>query len=350
MKNWRNAVVNPTVSILDSIKILNDAALQILLVVDVDDLFVGTVTDGDIRRGILNAVATDQPISMIMNSKAQIAKLEDSKSEMLERMTRTRFKHLPIVDASGGLVGLTILEELLETPLSKKNSVVLMAGGLGSRLRPLTEEAPKPMLKVGERPLLETIIKTFADQGFLNFYISVNYKSNILKDFFGDGNAWGVNIKYLEEDIRLGTAGALSLIEDPGQDPMIVMNADLLTKVNFDKLLDFHNESASNATMCVREYDFEVPYGVVEIEDSNITRINEKPVHTFFVNAGIYILDPDMLNHIEPQKFQDMPHLFEKISDLDYKTTAFPVTEYWLDIGSLRDYEQANKDFSVQFD
>ena len=200
-------------------------------------------------------------------------------------------RHLPIIDESGCLVGLETFEDLL-APTEKNNFVVLMAGGLGERLRPLTETCPKPMLKIGDKPILENILTNFIEYGFRRFFISVNHLAEVVKRYFGTGSDWGVEIHYLQEKHRLGTAGALSLLPQNPSEPIFVMNGDLLTKVNFSQLLDFHFEQKANATMCVREYDFQVPYGVVKIDRHTITAIEEKPVQRLFVNAGIYILEP----------------------------------------------------------
>ena len=224
-----------------------------------------------------------------------------------------------------------------------------MAGGLGTRLRPLTQDTPKPLLKVGNKPILETIIENFAKYGFVNITISVNYKADMIKEYFGDGSALGVNIDYIEESKRLGTAGALSLIKERPQEPFFVMNADLLTNVNFEHLLDFHLLERSVATMCVREYDYQVPYGVIETDGSLITSIKEKPLHKFFVNAGIYTLSPQVFEYIPKDEFYDMPTLFEDIIANNLKSVSFPIHEYWLDIGRMEEFEQAQNEYNEVF-
>jgi len=224
-----------------------------------------------------------------------------------------------------------------------------MVGGLGTRLRPLTENTPKPMLKVGSKPILQTIVGKFADCGYTNIVMCVNYKSHIIQDYFGDGSEFGVNIEYILEEQRMGTAGALSLLKEKPTEPFFVMNGDLLTNLDFEKMLDFHEVYDAKATMCVREYDIEVPYGVVNVTNENITSIEEKPIHNFFVNAGIYILDPDCIDLIPRDGFYDMPSLFEKMITNNNKTISFPLQEYWLDIGRIADYERANLEYSTVF-
>jgi NDP-sugar pyrophosphorylase family protein len=224
-----------------------------------------------------------------------------------------------------------------------------MVGGLGSRLWPLTENTPKPMLKVGDKPIVQTIIERFCEYGFVNIVMCVNYKSHIIQDYFGDGSEFGVNIEYIFEEERMGTAGALSLLRSIPEGPFFVMNGDLLTNVNFEHLLTYHTESEAYATMCVREYDFQVPYGVVNIEGHNILSIEEKPVHRFFVSAGIYMLSPEAIRHIPENKFYDMPTLFEKLIEYKEKVVSFPIREYWLDIGRIEEYERANNEFHGVF-
>ena len=230
------------------------------------------------------------------------------------------------------MVGLEILDELIAKK-AKPNKVVLMVGGLGTRLWPLTESTPKPMLPVGGKPILQTIVEKFVGYGFVNIVMCVGYKSNIIQDFFGDGSRFGANIDYVLEDKRMGTAGALSLLPHRPAEPFFVMNGDLLTNVNFDHFLNFHTEDGASATMCVREYDFQVPYGVVEIGDGEILSIEEKPLHKFFVSAGIYMLNPDCIDLIPKNEYFDMPALFEMLIEQKKKNSFFPseriLVGYW---------------------
>ena len=220
-----------------------------------------------------------------------------------------------------------------------------MAGGLGTRLRPLTEDIPKPLLKVGNKPILETIIKNFASHGFVDIVISINYKGDLIKNYFKDGSDLGVNITYVEENKRLGTAGALSLLADTPNEPFFVMNADLLTDVNFSHLMDYHCMGNSTGTMCVREYEYQIPYGVIQMENDCITEIVEKPINKFFVNAGIYVLSSKVFDYIPKDKFYDMPTLFNTLIKEKLKTLSFPIHEYWLDIGRMSDFEQAQSEY-----
>jgi len=348
MNYWKEILVLPETPIREAIRVLDQNAKQILLVVDGENRLMGTVTDGDIRRGILKGISLDEHTSRIMGSSPTVAYVGDDRQSILAMMRKKKLHHIPVVNEQNQVAGIEFLEELIQ-PHLKENWVVLMAGGLGSRLRPLTNDCPKPMLKVGNKPLLETILENFIEYGFRHFYISVNYMADMVKDYFGDGARWGVEIRYLEEDQKLGTAGALSLLPSKPQAPLLVMNGDVLTKVNFRQLLDFHATHESMATMCVREYDFQVPYGVVRIEKDRITGIDEKPVQRFFVNAGIYVLAPEALQAIPAGQFFDMPTLFETLIAKGEETVVFPIREYWLDIGQLADYDRANGEFMQVF-
>lgn len=347
MHSWKQTLVLATASIHEAIQVLDESAMQIVLVVDAGGQLLGTITDGDIRRGILKGIALQDDVGKIMNRQPTVARADQGREQILANMQTKLLHRIPVLDEAGRVVGIELLEDLIQ-PHEKENWVVLMAGGLGTRLRPLTQDCPKPMLKVGNQPLLQTILENFREYGFRKFFISVNYMADMVKDYFGDGSKFGVEIRYLEETERLGTAGALSLLPEKPQLPILVMNGDVLTKVNFRHLLDFHLEHQAMATMGVREYDFQVPYGVVRIDHHRITGIDEKPIHRFFVNAGIYVLEPGALEQIPPG-FYDMPTLFEKLIAAGQESAVFPVREYWLDIGQMADYERANGEFIRNF-
>lgn len=348
MSGWKEILVLPETSIREAIRVLDESAKQIVLVVDERNRLLGTVTDGDIRRSILKGMSLDEPTQKIMNPDPTVAMMDEGRESILAMMQRKELHHIPLVDENRRVVGLETLGELIQSR-TRKNWVVLMAGGLGSRLSPLTDACPKPMLKVGNKPLLETILENFIEYGFHRFYISVNYMADVVKSYFGDGSRWGVDICYLHEDQCLGTAGALSLLLKKPTEALLVMNGDLLTKVNFKQLLDFHAEHHAQATMCVREYDFQVPYGVVKIDAHRIISIDEKPIQRFFVNAGIYVLEPEALDLISSNTYFDMPTLFEKLIELKKETSVFPIREYWLDVGQLADYDRANGEYQGIF-
>jgi NDP-sugar pyrophosphorylase family protein len=263
-------------------------------------------------------------------------------------MRSKQISQLPIVDEENRIVSLETISDLLMKN-KKDNFVVLMAGGMGKRLSPMTDSLPKPLLKVGNKPILEIILDNFISHGFQNFYVSVNYKAELIKNHFQDGSKYGVNIQYIEEDQVLGTAGALKLLKEHTDLPIIVMNGDLLTNVSFTNLLEFHKDQNAIATMCVREFDLQVPYGVVCLENDQIKTIDEKPSHKFFINAGIYVLNPEIRSMIPNSQQFDMPQLFNSLRTENYKTIAFPIREYWLDIGKKDDFDKANVDFSEVF-
>lgn len=348
MINWRRLLVQPSTSIIDTMKNIDDSAAQIALVVDEQHQLLGTVTDGDIRRGILKGISLEDQVIKIMNRNPITVQKGTSKQAIQKLFREKKLRHLPILNENKQVIDVIYANDMFDTT-SLDNWVVLMAGGLGMRLRPLTENIPKPMLKVGPKPILQTILESFIEYGFRNYYFSVNYKREVIKEYFGNGLQWGVNINYLDEDRRLGTAGALSLFEDMPNKPIIVMNGDILTKVNFQNLLQFHEENCSIATMCVREYQYQIPYGVVKIEGSTLCAIEEKPTERYFVNAGIYVLNPEALKLIPKNEYFDMPSLFEKLIKQNQKTSVFPIREYWLDIGKIPDFERANLEFTEVF-
>ncbi len=346
--NWRDALVGPVSPTKKAIEIIEKGGIQIAFVCDDDRLLLGTVTDGDIRRGILRGISLDDPVERIMRKMPVTAFPHEDRQEILARMRQKQVRQIPLVDEEGRLQGVEILDELL-TNQNRPNFVVLMAGGLGTRLRPLTDHLPKPLIRVGNKPILETILENFIQYGFKRFFISVNYKDDMLKSYFEDGSRWGVTVEYICEETKMGTAGSLSLLPEKSNYPVIVMNGDLLTKINFQHLLDFHKDHGADATLCVREYDFQVPYGVVKTDHQKVYAIDEKPVHKFFVNAGIYVLNADVLSGIEKNMALDMPQLFAKLMAEKKEVAAFPIREYWLDVGRLDDLERAHGEFAQVF-
>lgn len=349
MKGCENILVSPKTPILDVLGIIDKSSMQIAMVVDEYKNLLGTVTDGDIRRGILKGITLDRPIEDVMFTNPSVARLNESRDEILHTMKSKQLRHIPVVDESGHITGIELLEELIQE-IERDNWVVLMAGGLGTHLRPLTNDCPKPLLKVGNKPLLETILESCRDYGFHKFYISVNYKAEMLKNYFEDGSRWGVEIRYVEEPKRMGTAGALGSLPEKPEQPILVVNGDLLTRVNFNQLLAFHLENKANATMCAREYEFQVPYGVVKIERDRLLGIEEKPRQSFFVSAGIYVLEPETLDVIPKNSYFDMPILFEKLMQQRQEIAVYLIKEYWLDVGRMDDFTRANGDYGVLFE
>ena len=347
MNNVENIQITVDTTIKQALKVISDGVVQIALVVDKKGRLLGTLTDGDIRNGLLKGLNLKSPIKEIYFKKPIIAKKSDSREKLLKISLSNKIHQIPIVDKNNKVISIYILEELIK-PKINSNEVVIMAGGKGMRLRPLTKNIPKPMLKVGNKPILEIIVEKFKESGYKNFVICVNYKSKIITNYFGDGTKFGVKIRYIKEKKRMGTAGALSLFEKKPQEPFFVINGDLLTNLNFNKMLDFHILHNSKATMCITECNINSPFGEVRLNNEDIKSIEEKPIRKVFVNAGVYILDPSCINLI-PKKFYDMTTLFKKIISKKLKTISFPLGEYWLDIGRLNDFKKANDEYNFKF-
>ncbi len=350
MKDWQEALVATDTRIVEAIRVLDDSDAHICLVVDGGRKLLGTVTDGDIRRGILRSIPLDAPVDAIMNTAPKVVSASRPDTETVRLMTSLSMRQMPVVDGDGQVVDLKVLDDLMAAPNGQRpNWVVLMAGGRGMRLRPLTRKTPKPLLSLSGTPILEWIVKAFLREGFHRFLISVNYKADLVKEHLGDGSRLGAEIRYLEESTPLGTAGPLGLIDERPQDPIFVMNGDILTKVNVARLLDFHQEQEATATMAVGEYEVEVPYGVVVTDGPRVAAVEEKPKHRFYINAGMYVLDPTVLDLVERDNPLDMPDLFRRLIDEGRTVAAFPVREYWLDIGRRDDFDRARTEFDDLF-
>lgn len=344
MKEWRNAIVNPEGMLKHAIEVLDQAALRIALVTDEQGVLLGTLTDGDVRRALLRHLSLDTPVREVMNANPKTAGKDWTESRILAVMEQYEVLQLPLVDSDQKIVGLANLHDLLNKH-RHDNPVFLMAGGFGTRLRPLTNNCPKPMLKVGDKPILEQILKNFVDAGFHRFYISTHYMPEVIRDYFGNGEKWGVSITYIHEDEPLGTGGALGLLPHDEIDlPLFMMNGDLLTSLNIHSFLEFHENHNSVATMCVREYEHQVPYGVITSEGAQIKSMVEKPVHKFFVNAGIYLLNPELVKSVKCGMRIDMPTLLEQQIDIGNPVNMFPIHEYWLDIGRMDDFHRAQNE------
>lgn len=345
---WKNVLITTDTPIVKAIEIIDRAGLQIALVVNENGRLLGTVTDGDIRRAILKHLSLDETVTKVMNPAPCFVYRNQSRENANLLMKSKKLHQIPVLDEEHRVVGLEIADELLTPPL-RDNWVILMAGGLGRRLEPLTKNYPKPLLKVGDKPLLETILESFIEQGFRHFYISVNYKAETIINHFGDGSRWAVEIEYLHESKPLGTAGALGLLPAKPEKPLLLMNGDILTKINYGKLLDFHSKNLTDATICVKEYAIQIPYGVVTIQNDKLLEIEEKPLQRFFINGGLYVFNPSVLDYVPLNSYLDMPGLLRTLLDQRKEIAVFPIREYWIDIGRFDDYERANNDFAKVF-
>jgi len=350
MKPWRKALVNSDVTLEQAIEVLDKAALRIALIVDEDDRLLGTLTDGDVRRALLKHLPLLTPVTEIMNTKPRTAEQSWSESRLLAMMEQYDLLQVPLVDIDNRVTGLVNLNHIVNKP-RHDNPVFLMAGGFGTRLRPLTNSCPKPMLRVGGKPILERILQSFVEAGFHRFYISTHYMPQVIRDYFGDGEKWGVSIKYVHENEPLGTGGALGLLpHDEIDQPMFMMNGDLLTSINLQSFLEFHESQNGVATMCVKEYEHQVPYGVITSDGTQIKSMVEKPIHRFFVNAGIYLLDPGLVTSMERGIYIDMPTLLEREINLGRRVNMFPIHEYWIDVGRFDDFQRAQTEFDIRND
>jgi len=323
--------------------LIDNEALRVALVVDKDEKLIGIVSDGDIRRGLLNNMSLDSKVIDVMNRSPIIASPLLSRADLVDLMREEDIVAVPLVD-DGRVVGLETVTHALESS-HFENPVFLMAGGLGTRLKPLTDNCPKPMLMLDDKPILEILLQSLVDAGFVNFYISTCYMPEKIRDYFGDGRDWGATIVYVHEDSPLGTGGALGLLPTDLPDlPVLMMNGDILTSVNFQRLLEFHNKNCSLATMCVWEYEYQIPYGVIEGNGTHVINMVEKPVQRLFVNAGIYVINQDLARSVPENCIIDMPTLLEQRMEAGEDVLMFPVHEFWRDIGQMDDLKKARVD------
>ncbi|ACK84784.1 Nucleotidyl transferase [Methylorubrum extorquens CM4] len=345
-RDWRELTARADWTLREVITLIDRGNQKLAIVVDGSGHLLGTISDGDIRRALLRGETLEALAVTVMNHRPAIGSTVAARSDLVQLMRAKRISAVPIVDEDMRLIGLEYLESE-SGGRRHDNLVVLMAGGKGQRLLPLTEKLPKPLIQVAGRPILEIIIRRFAAQGFWRFAISVNFLGHIIKEHFGDGSQLGVSISYIEEGSSLGTAGSLGLLTETPDRAVLVSNGDLLTKLKYDWMLDFHLQHGASATVAVREYDMQVPFGVVGTQDGFVTQIDEKPVHRFFISAGVYILEPSVFDLVAKDERVDMPQVLQRlISRLD-KVAAFPLRERWLDIGRHDDLERAEAEFEI---
>jgi len=341
----KKMIIKRDASVLDALKIINEGGAQIALVVDSQNHLEGIVTDGDIRRGLIEDKSLSHSVEFIMNGNPFTAREGLSYQQAEEFMTDKGILQIPIVDEKGILQDIILSKHLLSLQ-RRENTVVLMAGGMGTRLGKLTDNCPKPMLKIGSKPILHSVIDHLKLHGFYKFVISLNYKADIIENYFGDGQEFGVQISYIREKQKMGTAGSLSLLDVNSDHPILIMNGDILTKTDFSCLLDHHKRTESLATMCVYKYSQQIPFGVVEAPEGIILSIEEKPAHEHLVSAGIYVLDPKVLSLVPRDQSFDMPDLFRGImKQFPKKAMVFPIYEYWIDIGQKKDLSRAIEEF-----
>ncbi|EGK8036565.1 CBS domain-containing protein [Campylobacter lari] len=329
-------------SIQEALKIIGSERVRIALVVE-NDKFLGVISDSNIRRALLNGKKLEDSIETIYTKNSLTIKENTSKEELLKLASQTDIYDFPVLNSENEVIAIKSIASILKEK-SFENEVVLMVGGLGSRLGELTKNIPKPMLKIGKKPILENIVLNFKEQGFKKFIFCVNYKKEVICDYFQEGKSWGVEISYIKEKQKLGTAGALSLVKDMKKS-FIVMNGDILTKLDFDQLIQEHKKSKAVMSVVLREFEQQIPYGVVKISNNDIKDIEEKPMQKFLVSAGIYVLEPEVLKYIKKDVYLDMPNLIKRLLDKKLKINSYILQDYWIDIGRLEEYEKAIVDF-----
>ena len=337
---WREALLREEASVQDAIRSLNGSGLQIVLVVDGEGALVGTITDGDVRRGILRGVGMDDAVATILHRDPMVLPPAMDRQAALQVMRSNGLHQLPVVDDRRCVVGLH-LWSMLDAPLVRPNTMVVMAGGRGTRLYPHTENCPKPMLPVGGKPMIEHIVERARGEGFERFVFAIHYLGHMIEEHFGDGSRFGVEIDYLREKRPLGTGGALGLMVRRPDDPFVITNGDVLSDVRYGEILDFHTRHGATATMAVRSHEWQHPFGVVHTNGVDITGFEEKPTVRSRINAGIYVLDPKALDVIALDEHCDMPTLFERLQASANRTIVYPMHEPWLDVGRPADLELA---------
>lgn len=342
MRDWNNVLVPHDISIGEAIRTIDQGALKIALVVDVERRLLGTISDGDVRRGLLRGLTMNDSVDSIINRNPLVVPPHLDRHTVLQLMHANKVQQLPVVDGDRRAVGLHLWDELM-VPANRSNLMVIMAGGLGTRLRPHTENCPKPLLPVGGKPMLEHIIERAKAEGFQRFVLAIHYLGNMIEDHFGDGSRWDVQIQYLREETPLGTAGAIGLLNPRPDAPFLVSNGDVLTDIRYAELLDFHFRNGAAATMAVRLHEWQHPFGVVHTEGVDIIGFEEKPVARSHINAGIYVLEPRALNALSDGEHCDMPSLFTRLQERNERTIVYPMHEPWLDVGRVDDYNSAQQ-------
>lgn len=340
--DWRKALIPPEATLHDAIQALNEAGLRIALVVSPGDILVGTITDGDIRRGLLRGLDLQSPIDTVIHREALVVPPGLDRQTVVHLMQANKLQQLPVVDAQRRLLDLHAWEVVVHTE-ARPQLMVVMAGGEGTRLRPHTADCPKPLLPVSGKPMLQHILERAKSEGFTQFVFAVNYLGHMIEDHFGDGARWDVHIEYLREERPLGTAGALSLLNPRPSMPFLVTNGDVLTQVQYGDMLDFHCRQGAAATMAVRQQEWQSAFGVVRTKGLEIVGFEEKPVIRHMVNAGIYVLQPEALDALDGAVRCDMPTLFDRLRARELRTLVYPMHEPWLDVGRPEDYRTAQE-------
>jgi dTDP-glucose pyrophosphorylase len=349
--NFIDLIVNEQITIREVLEKLDINTKGTVIVVDKDNKLLGTVTDGDIRRALLRGMTIGEKITSVYHKDCYFfIQGEYCESQVKKIFNDHQVRVIPIVDKNMIVQGVLDNKEFhILRNHDEETPILIMAGGLGSRLKPLTDDIPKPMLKVGNKPILQTIIEQFRDMGYKKFLISVNYKADVIESYFKDGKDMGINITYIRESKRLGTAGAIKLAEKYIDRPFFVINGDILTSVNFNNMMDFHRKNEFAITIGSRSFELQVPYGVLNMDELSVSSLVEKPVYTYFVSGGVYVLNPSVIDYIPCDEYFDITKLIDTQLKSNQKVGSFPIHEYWMDIGKLEDYHKANQDIYKYF-
>lgn len=343
MRNWKDFIVESKITIREAMSKINDLGGKGLFVVDDKYRLLGSITDGDIRRALIKGIGVAEEVRLAMKADAVYANIDLSDIKKIEILEKNHIHSIPVIDSDRAIVDVFTIEKLKD---HSDVQVVLLAGGMGTRLGKITENLPKPMVKVAGEPILERIIRRLQGQGFSQFNISVNYKAEIIEDYFKDGKSFGCNISYLKENKRLGTAGPLSLLKTNGR-PVIVMNGDLLTHVDVGQLLNYHLSHSAKVTMCTRDHEIQIPFGVINVENGFAQSFHEKPTYNFNVNAGIYVIDSDVLGMVPKDEYYDMSTMLNTLLELGGNQVAcFPIVEGWIDVGREADLILAQEEYA----
>ncbi|MEI7612346.1 MAG: nucleotidyltransferase family protein [Betaproteobacteria bacterium] len=342
-EHWRRAILSADATIQQAIRSLDLAAIKIVLVLNNQGKLEGTISDGDIRRGLLRGLDLNSQITSVIHRNALVVPPEMGRELVMQLMVANKIQQIPVVDEHRNVVGLHLWDEIASPPL-RPNTMVIMAGGVGSRLRPYTENCPKPLLPVAGKPMLEHIIERGKREGFSHFVLAIHYLGHMIEDYFGTGERLGVRVDYLREESPLGTAGALALLDPRPESAFVVTNGDVITDIRYGELLDFHLRHNASATMAVRVHEWQHPFGVVQTQGIEIVGFEEKPVARSHINAGVYVIDPEALSALIGEARCDMPALFERLQAKALRTVAYPMHEPWLDVGRPDDLSRANAD------
>jgi dTDP-glucose pyrophosphorylase len=344
MKNWHHYIIGNTATIKDALKQLDQLGLVngVLFITDEKGCLLGSITDGDIRRGLLKDVNVDDVIVRAGHFPCRYLYTFAPRTQEVKELKDRNIRFIPVVDEKMNIAGILDLDHFRKTvPVE----AILMAGGKGQRLMPLTEDTPKPLLKVGSKPIIEHNIDRLIGYGVENIYLSINYLGHKIRNYFGDGSKKGANISYIEEDFPMGTIGSVKRVPEYNKEHLLIMNSDILTNIDFHEFYNDFIEQEADMSVAAISYHVDIPYAVMETNDQNrITSLKEKPRYTYYSNAGIYLIKSEILAHVPQDTFFNVTDLIEDLIAKDKKLITFPILGYWLDIGRMDDFKKAQED------